>query len=116
VLQLPVATQHSEHVETVHIARSSDSRVALNRGTASILMPNQGAVMLWQALRSTAITLSAAMLQSLRRLKAHKRHPMPAAVDAEIEASFKTDVLAVTLPKKPAAQKPEKKIQVQAAA
>jgi hypothetical protein len=116
VLQLPVATQHSEHVETVHVARSSDSRVALNRGTASILMPNQGAVMLWQALRSTAITLSAAMLQSFRRLKAHKRHPMPAAVDAEIEASFKTDVLAVTLPKKPAAQKPEKKIQVQAAA
>jgi hypothetical protein len=116
VLQLPVATQHSEHVETVHVARSSDSRVALNRGTASILMPNQGAVMLWQALRSTAITLSAAMVQSFRRLKAHKRHPMPAAVDAEIEASFKTDVLAVTLPKKPAAQKPEKKIQVQAAA
>ncbi len=116
VLQLPVATQHSEHVETVHVARSSDSRVALNRGTASILMPNQSAVMLWQALRSTAITLSAAMLQSFRRLKAHKRHPMPAAVDAEIEASFNTDVLAVTLPKKPAAHKPEKKIQVQAAA
>jgi hypothetical protein len=116
VLQLPVATQHSEHVETVHVARSSDSRVALNRGTASILMPNQGAVMLWQALRSTAITLSAALVQSFRRLKAHKRHPMPAAVDAEIEASFKTDVLAVTLPKKPAAQKPEKKIQAQAAA
>jgi hypothetical protein len=116
VLQLPVATQHSEHVETGHVARSSESRVALNRGTASILMPNQGAVMLWQALRSTAITLSAAMVRSFRRLKAHKRHPMPAAVDAEIEASFKTDVLAVTLPKKPAAQKPEKKIQVQAAA
>ncbi|MET0873971.1 MAG: Hsp20 family protein, partial [Pseudolabrys sp.] len=37
--------------------------------------------------------------------------------DAErIEASFKKDVLAVTLPKKPAAQKPEKKIEVKAAA
>jgi hypothetical protein len=115
VLQLPVATQHSEHVETGHVARSSESRVALNRATTSILMPNQGAVMLWQTLRSTATTLSAALVQSFRRLKAQRRHPMP-AVDAEIEASFKTDVLAVTLPKKPAAQRPEKKIQVQAAA
>jgi hypothetical protein len=120
VLQLPVATQHPEHVETRHVTRSSDSRVALNRvpfrpGMASILMPNQGAVMLWQTFRSTAITLSAALVQSFRRLKAHKRHPMPAAVDAEIEASFKTDVLAVTLPIKPV-QKPEKKIQARAAA
>src|SRR5579864_8721004 len=45
VLQLPVATQQHEHVETARVARS-DSRVALNRATASILMPNQGAVML----------------------------------------------------------------------
>ncbi len=60
VLQLPVATQHPEHVETGFVARSSDSRVALNRvsvrpGMASILMPNQGTVMLWQTFRSTAI-------------------------------------------------------------
>ena len=60
VLQLPVATEHPEHIETGHVARSSDSRVVLNRvslrpGMASILMPNQGAVMLWQAFRSTAI-------------------------------------------------------------
>jgi hypothetical protein len=115
VLQLPVATQHPEHVETGHVARSSDSRVALNRETASILMPNQSAVMLWQTFRSTAISLSAALVQSFRRLTAHK-HPMPAAVAAEIQASFKKDVLAVTLPTKPPAQKPEKKIQVQAAA
>jgi HSP20 family molecular chaperone IbpA len=40
---------------------------------------------------------------------------MAVDVDAEIQTSFKTDVLAVTLPKKPGAQKPEKKIQVQAA-
>ena len=116
VLQLPVATQHPEHIETGHVARSSDSRVALNRGTASILMPNQGAVMLWQAFRSTAIRLSAALVQSFRRLTAHKQHPI-LGVDAErIEASFKKDVLAVTLPKKPAARKPEKKIEVKAAA
>ena len=31
VLQLPVATEHPEHVETRFVARSSDSRVALNR-------------------------------------------------------------------------------------
>jgi len=121
VLQLPVATLHPEHIETERVARSSDSRVALNRvpfrpGMASILMPNQGTVILWQTFRSTAIRLSAAMMQSLRRLKARKR-PTPAGAHVEkIEASFEQDVLTVTLPKKSAAQKPEKKIQVQAAA
>src|SRR5689334_25409751 len=59
VLQLPVATEHPEHVETGHVARPFDSRVILNRalttGTASILVPNQGAVMLWQAFRSATI-------------------------------------------------------------
>jgi hypothetical protein len=127
VLQLPVATQHPEPVETGRVARSSDSRVALNRvsvrpGMASILMPNQGAVMLWQTFRSAAIRLSIALVQSIRRLKAHKQHPilrvgLPAGVDAEmIEASFKQGVPTVTLPKKPAAQKPEKKIEVNVAA
>ena len=120
VLQLPVATQHTEHVETGHVTRPFDSRVTLNRalttGTASILVPNQGAVMLWQTFRSAAMSLSAALLQSFRRLKARKQHSMPADVDAEIQVSFNSDLVAVTLPKKPAAQKPEKKIQVQAAA
>jgi hypothetical protein len=116
VLQLPVATEHPEHIETGHVARSSDSRVVLNRGTASILMPNQGAVMLWQTFRSAANRLSIALVQSFRRLTAHKQHPI-LGVDVEwIEASLKKDVLAVTLPKKPAAQKPEKKIEVKAAA
>jgi hypothetical protein len=116
VLQLPVATEHPEHIGIGYVARSSDSRVALNRETASILMPNQGAVMLWQAFRSTAIRLSIALVESFRRLTAHKQHPI-LGVDAErIEASFRKDVLAVTLPKKPAAQKPEKKIDVKAAA
>ena len=124
VLQLPVATEPPEHVGPGFIARSSNSRVALNRqftpGTASILIPNQGAVMLWQTIRSTAIGLSIAMAQSLRRLKAHKQRPIlrpavPAGVAAErIEASFKNDVLTVTLPQKPAAQKPEKKIKAAA--
>lgn len=115
VLQLPVATQRPDHVETRHVARSFDSRIALNRGTASILMPNQGAVMLWQTFRSAAIRLSIALAQSFRRLKAHKQHPI--LVDDEtIEPSFEQGVLAVTLSKQPAAQKPEKKIEVKAAA
>jgi HSP20 family protein len=41
---------------------------------------------------------------------------VPAGVDADkIEASFKKGVLTVTLPKKPEAQKPAKKIEVKAA-
>ena len=114
VLQLPVATQHHEHVHTGFVTRSFDSRLVLNRvsvrpGMASILIPNQGAVMLWQTLRSTAIRLSIGLAHSFRRLTAHKRHPvlryvLPAAVDGEtIKASF-----TVTLPKEFAAQKPEK--------
>ena len=68
-------------------------------------MPNLGTVMLWQTL-----------VQSFRNLTAPKQHPilkaaLPAGVDAEeIEASFKK------LPKKPVAQKPEKKTEVKAAA
>src|SRR5438477_12522086 len=77
VLQLPFATEHPVYLETGHVARSSDLRVALNRvslrpGMASILMPNQGTVMLWQAFRSMAIRLWVALVQSFRRLKAHK--------------------------------------------
>ena len=115
VLQLPVATQHPDHVETRHVARSFDSRIALNRGTASILMPNQGAVMLWQTFRSAAIRLSIALAQSFHRLTAHKQHPI-LIDDGTIAPSFEQGVLAVTLPKQPAAQKPEKKIEVKAAA
>jgi Hsp20/alpha crystallin family len=123
VLQLPVATQQPEPVATGCVVRS-DSRVALNRvsfgpGMASILMPNQGAVMLWQTLRDAAIKFSISLVQSLRRLKAHKRHlvlmraALPAGVDTEkIEASFKTGVRTGTVPKKSPAQKPEKKIEI----
>ena len=55
----------------------------------------------------------------------HERHfgsfersfEVPDGVDADkIEASFKKGVLTVTLPKKPEAQKPEKKIEVKSAA
>jgi hypothetical protein len=87
---------------------------ALTTGTASILVPSQGAVMLWQTIHSAAMNLSAAVVQSFRRLTA-RQHSMPADVDAEIQASY-SDLVAVTLPKKPAAQKPEKTFQAQAAA
>ena len=111
VLQLPVATQHHEHVVPARVARP-DSRRALNRGTASILMPNQGAVMLWQTVRSTAVELSIALEQSFRRLTAHEQHVDP----EEIEESFEKGPLTLTLPKQPPAQKPEKKIESKAAA
>jgi hypothetical protein len=122
VLQLPVAAAHAEVVETRPVTRSFESRVALDRvsfkpGMASILVPNQGAVLLWQSLRSTATSLSIALAQSFRRFKAHKQHPikraaLPARADAEkIEAMLK-----VTLPNTPPTQKPGKKLEANAAA
>ena len=121
VLQLPVATRNPEHVETGHITRSSETRVALNRvpfrpGMASMLMPNQGAVMLWQTLRSAATDLSAALVQSFRRLNARKQHAMPTDIDAEFQTDFRSDELAVTLPKQLPAQKPENRIETLTAA
>jgi hypothetical protein len=119
VLQLPVAAEHPEHVETGRPARPSGSRVALNRasfmpGMASVLMPNQGAVMLWQASRTAALGFSTALVESFRRLTAHKQR---LGTHAEtIEPGFDNDVLAVTLSKKPPAQKPEKKIELHAVA
>jgi hypothetical protein len=49
-------------------------------------------------------------------LKVHKQqHRRPAAANADIEASLRSDLLALTLPK-PAARKPDKKIGLKAAA
>jgi len=113
VLQLPVATQHPKPLETRHVARS-DARVTLNRafrpGTASILVPNQGAVMLWQSLRSTAIGLSTALVQSFGGLKAHKQ--LPAREADKSEPTLRKGVHA-TPPEKPATC--EKKLEVKAA-
>jgi hypothetical protein len=110
VLQLPVATQHAEPAEIGHLARSSDSRVTLNRvplkpGMASMMMPNQGAVLLWQTLQSAAIGLANVVVESFRRFTTHKQHPIltaasPAGVDAEtIGASLKISVPTVPLSK-----------------
>lgn len=91
VLQLPVATQHPEAVEARRLTRSSELRIALNRmplrlGIASILVPNQGAVTLWETVRSTAIGVSIALVQSFRRLKAPNQQP--AGVDTKRGESF----------------------------
>jgi hypothetical protein len=117
VLQLPVATQRHPHVETR--LRSAASRLRLDRvsrrpGIASILVPNQGAVMLWETLRSMATTLSTAFAQSFRRLKAQNRHPVPEDRLPSIDGL--TDLLTVTLPKKSGPHKPEKKLEANAAA
>ena len=110
VLQLPAVIQHAEHVETGFVARSFNSRFVMNRvsvrpGMASILIPNQGAVLLWQTFRSTAL----ALVHSFRRLTAHKQHPtLRAASRAGLDAEKMKAGFTVTLPRKPAGQKPEK--------
>ena len=119
VLQLPVATQQRhQHVET-RLVRSAASRLRLDRvssrpGIASILVPNQGAVMLWDTLRSMATTLSTAFAQSFRRLKAHNQHPIPEDRLPSIDGL--TDLLTVALPKKSGPHQPEKKLEANAAA
>jgi hypothetical protein len=119
VLQLPVAIEHARHVETENVARLSGSRIALNRAftaaTASIMIPNQGAVMLWQTIRTTAIRLSTALTESFRGLKARKRHLM-AADGEKTETGFEESLLGATLSKRPAARKPEKQTEVNTAA
>ena len=116
VLQLPVATQHHEHVEIRRVAHASDARVASDRVSVrpgSILVPNQGAVMLWQTVRSAAINVAVAVVETYRRFKTHKQHPilepaLPAGIGAaRIDASF-----TATPPRNSA---PEKKIAVKAA-
>lgn len=118
VLQLPVATPHSEHHHHHEPVRAADYRLALDRvsfkpGLASILMPNQGAVMLWRTCRSTAVQLSIALEQSFRRLKAQRQRKIstaaPAGADTvQIEAFFEKGIVAMTPPKTPATQKPDK--------
>ena len=114
VLQLPITTQRHEHVETAR-ARASDSRVVMNRAfTLGTVMPNQGAAMLWQALCSTAVELSTELSESFRRLTAPKQHPI--LVDIDGEGSFEADALMASLPRQSPTQKPDKKIDAQAAA
>ena len=115
----------ASHLATELVGSPGVSRLRLDRvsrrpGIASILVPNQGAVMLWETVRSMATTLSTAFAQSFRRLKAHNRHPIPEdglpSIDGKKIDTSLTDLLTVTVPKKPFAHKPEKKIELNAAA
>ena len=114
VLQLPVAIEHHEHVETAHIARLPDWRITLNRESSKpgMALPNQSAVMLWHTFRSAAIRLSISSVESFRRLKPRKQHAMPA--DVEKFDSFDQGALTATLPRNPPAQKLEKKVKAAA--
>ena len=120
VLQLPVATEHPEHIETGHVARSSDLRVVLNwvslrpgngfdpdaelgRGDVVAGLPQHGRRTLGRV-GEVSPTLTAKAASDPRcgcRKDRGKRQERRARGDAA---------------EKPAAQKPEKKIEVQAAA
>ena len=109
VLQLPVIAHHHHHVEH-RIAPHTSRRLVMNRvaakpGLASMLMPSQGTVMLWQTLRTAATKFSVTLGQSFRRRP----------VQAET-GDFDDGMPVVTLPEQPAAHKPEKKAEVRAAA
>ncbi len=114
VLQLPVAPEHPERVETGDVVRLSDSRLTLNRalrpGTASIFVPNQATAMLWQALRSTAIGLSMALLKPFRGSNAHGQ------ASADLDNTILEESFTATRPKAPAAHRSNEKIEIQAAA
>jgi hypothetical protein len=112
VLQLPANAPQDEH-DHVHAGhrRARDSRLALNRasGKQGMFVPNQGAVMLWDSFRGTAIDLSMALAESFQKFTAPKQ---PSLLEAEmaagirdVEVSFQNGMPTV---KSPAAQKPEK--------
>jgi hypothetical protein len=79
------------------------------------MIPNQGAAMLWQTIRTTAIRLSTALTESFRALKARKRH-LTAADGEKIETGFEQSLLAATLSKRYTAHKQEKQREVNTAA
>ena len=123
VLQLPVGPRCSEPPETGHATSASNSHIVLNRvslrpGVASILVPNQAAVTLWQTFWSTAAGLSIALVRRLRRLKAHREHVVLSATlptdvhTKKVEPRFKADAFTLT----PTASKPEKTAEVETAA
>jgi hypothetical protein len=87
---------------------------ALRPGSASILVPNQATVMLWQTVRSAATGFSIAMVGSFRRLTARKQ--LAAEVDAEnIGPRFKNAATLAAPPRKSARQ-PHKTIETKVTA
>ncbi|WP_439924194.1 hypothetical protein [Nitrobacter sp. JJSN] len=116
VLQLPVNAQQDDH-DHPHVGHRRASRLALNRSPTKqgMFVPNQGAVMLWDTFRGTAVDLSMALAESFQRFTAPKQPSilegeMAAGVGAEV--SFQNGVPTV---KTPAAQKPEKQVKTRSA-
>jgi hypothetical protein len=119
VLQLPAnAPQDDEH-DHAHAGhrRARDSRLALNRSSSKqgMFVPSQGAVMLWDTFRGTAIDLSVALAESFQRFTAPKQ---PSILEAELAAGIGTEVsfqdgvpTVKTLP----AQKPEGQVKAKSA-
>lgn len=112
VLQLPVSSHH-DHDKGKFVARACDSRLVMNRtatGMASMLMPSQGTVMLWEAVRNTAVGFSTGLVESFRRLTAPKQPASALFADLDGEesgANFAAGIIP-TPPKSPTAPKPER--------
>ena len=93
------------------------TRLVLNRvprefGVASILVPNQGVATLWDAVRSTAISLQLVLAQALRRATARKPD-----LEAELpDAGLHSSMPVVALPQKLANPMSDMKTKVKSAA
>lgn len=113
VLQLPVATQHLAPPEAEHVARPPSTRATLNRAVrpvaASILLPNQGAATLWQAVRGATMELLPIVARAFGSLKARK--PSAARADKG-RLSSSAGAHSVVTPQHAAA--PERKLEVKA--
>ncbi|MGN6411631.1 MAG: hypothetical protein ACTHK9_09295 [Nitrobacter sp.] len=120
VLQLPANPQQDDEHDHAHAGhrRARDSRLALNRasGKQGMFVPSQGAVMLWDTFRGTAIDLSTALAESFQRFTAPKQ---PSILEAELAAGIGAEVTfqnGVPTVKTPSAQKPESKVKSASAA
>jgi hypothetical protein len=103
---LPVSSHHDHH-KGKFIARSCDSRLVLNRTKAG-LMPSQGTVMLWEAVRNTAVDFSTGLVESFRRLTTPKQPASAVFADLDGEEIGTHFAAGVIPPTSPAAPKPER--------
>ncbi len=124
VLQLPAVSPRSdndhEHAHARSIVPSHASRLVLNRalpesGAASILVPNQGMATLWNAFRSTAVSLEATLTLAFRRLTARKPHLETELPDAGSHGSMPVMALPQKLAN-PTSDRSDKKTEARSAA
>jgi hypothetical protein len=120
VLQLPAVSPRSdsdhEHAHARSAVPSRVTRLVLNRapresGVASILVPNQGVATLWDALRSTVISLQAGLAYAFRRATARKLD-----LESELPDAGFHSMPVVEAPQKFANAMPDKKTKVKSAA